>query len=103
MLALLIYCYANGIFSSRQIERARHQDVGARFVAANTRPDHDTIEDFRKDYGSVIQKTCARFVTLCRELRLRSSAKRPVSHISSTLRHASRSSRRLEAIALRWL
>ena len=26
MLALLIYCYANGIFSSRRIERATHRE-----------------------------------------------------------------------------
>ena len=39
MLALLIYCYANGIFSSRRIERATHRDIGVRFVAANRHPD----------------------------------------------------------------
>ncbi len=27
MLALLIYCYSNGIFSSRKIERATYRDV----------------------------------------------------------------------------
>ena len=32
MLALVIYCYANGIFSSRRIERATHRDIGVRFV-----------------------------------------------------------------------
>ena len=37
MLALMIYCYANGIFSSRRVERATHRDIGVRFVAANTR------------------------------------------------------------------
>jgi transposase len=31
MLALLIYCYANGIFSSRRIERATYRDIGVRF------------------------------------------------------------------------
>ena len=39
MLALLIYCYANGIFSSRRIERATHRDIGVRFVAANPHPE----------------------------------------------------------------
>ena len=34
MLALMINCYANGIFSSRRIERATHRDIGVRFVAA---------------------------------------------------------------------
>ena len=43
MLALLIYCYANGIFSSRRIERATHRDVAVRYIAADTHPDHDTI------------------------------------------------------------
>ena len=30
LLALLIYCYPNGIFSSRHIERATHRDLGVR-------------------------------------------------------------------------
>lgn len=48
MLALLIYGYANGLFSSRRIERATHRDLGVRFVTANTHPDHDTIAAFRR-------------------------------------------------------
>ena len=43
MLALLIYCYANGIFSSRRIERATYRDLGVRFLTGDTHPDHDTI------------------------------------------------------------
>jgi transposase len=49
MLALLIYCYASGIFSSRQIERATYRNVSVRFIAANSHPDHDTIAKFRRD------------------------------------------------------
>lgn len=48
MLALLIYGYANGFFSSRRLERATWRDIGARFIAANTHPDHDTIASFRR-------------------------------------------------------
>jgi transposase len=48
MVALLVYCYANGVFSSRRIERATYRDIGARFIAANTHPDHDTIATFRR-------------------------------------------------------
>ena len=56
MLALVIYCYANGIFSSRRIERATHRDIGVRFVAANTHPDHDTIATFRREnFAAVAQ------------------------------------------------
>jgi hypothetical protein len=28
MVALLVYCYANGVFSSRRIERATYRDIG---------------------------------------------------------------------------
>ncbi|HHI81044.1 MAG TPA: transposase [Planctomycetes bacterium] len=48
MLSLLIYCDAQGIFSSRRIERATYRDLGARFITANTHPDHDTICSFRR-------------------------------------------------------
>ncbi len=47
ILALLVYAYANGLFSSRRIERATQRDLGTRFVTANTHPDHDTIAAFR--------------------------------------------------------
>jgi transposase len=48
MLALLVYCYPNGIFSSRRIERATYRDTAVCFVAANLHPDHDTIAVFRR-------------------------------------------------------
>ena len=32
MLALLIYSYANDLFSSRKIERATHRDVATRYL-----------------------------------------------------------------------
>jgi transposase len=49
MLALLIYCYANGIFSSRRIERATHRDIAVRYLTGDTHPDHATIAKFRRD------------------------------------------------------
>jgi transposase len=47
MLALLIYCYSRGNFSSREIERATFRDVSVRYLTGDTHPDHDTIADFR--------------------------------------------------------
>jgi hypothetical protein len=38
MPALLVWCYADGVFSSRRLERAADRDIGARFIAANTHP-----------------------------------------------------------------
>jgi transposase len=48
LVALLLYGYATGVFSSRKLERACFDSVAFRFIAANTSPDHDTIADFRK-------------------------------------------------------
>jgi transposase len=48
LVALLIYGYATGVFSSRKIERACLEIIPFRYIAANTSPDHDTIADFRK-------------------------------------------------------
>ena len=36
MTALLIYCYAQGIFSSRKIERASYPDVAVRYLSGDT-------------------------------------------------------------------
>ena len=43
MLALLLYCYSQGIYSSRKIERATYTHIGVRYLLANHHPDHDTI------------------------------------------------------------
>ena len=70
MLALLIYCYANGIFSSRRIERATHRDIGVCFVAANTHPDHDTVATFRRENLAAFGESFLRVLLLARELKL---------------------------------
>ena len=48
MTALLIYCYAHGIFTSGKIERASYRDVAVRYLSGDTQPDHDTIATFRR-------------------------------------------------------
>ena len=70
MLALLIYCYANGIFSSRRIERATHRDIGVRFVAANAHPDHDTIATFRRENFAAVAESFLQVLLLAKELKL---------------------------------
>lgn len=70
MLALLIYCYANGIFSSRRIERATHRDIGVRFVAANQHPDHDTIAAFRRENFAAVGESFLQVLLLAKELKL---------------------------------
>jgi transposase len=70
MLALLIYCYANGIFSSRRIERATHRDLGVRYVAANRHPDHDTIATFRRENFAAVAASFLQVLLLAKELKL---------------------------------
>jgi len=70
MLALLIYCYANGLFSSRRIERATYRDVGARFIAANTHPDHDTIATFRRTNKAAFEAAFLEVLLVARETGL---------------------------------
>src|SRR5258705_13307333 len=70
MLSLLIYCYANGIFSSRRIERATYRDLGVRFLTGDTHPDHDTICSFRRQNERLIAKFFVRAFELDRELKL---------------------------------
>src|SRR5437870_5004163 len=47
MLAVLVYSYATGTFSSRQIEALTYQHLSVRYLAGNHHPDHDTICKFR--------------------------------------------------------
>jgi transposase len=67
MLALLVYSYANGIFSSRRIERATWRDIGTRFIAANTHPDHDTIASFRRTNRAAFEAAFLEVLLLARE------------------------------------
>jgi len=70
MLALLIYCYANGIFGSRRIERATYRDLGVRYLCADTHPDHDTICKFRRENFEAVSEAFLQVLLLARELKL---------------------------------
>jgi len=50
LLGLLFYGYATGVFSSRKIEKASHENLAFRFVGGGEHPDHDTIAHFRKSF-----------------------------------------------------
>jgi hypothetical protein len=50
MLALLFYGYAQGIFSSRKIERATDELIPVLYITGGTHPDHDSINTFRQRF-----------------------------------------------------
>ncbi len=70
MLALLIYSYATGTFSSRAMERSSYDSVAVRYLCANHHPDHDTIAKFRRENGPLLRACFVRVLELAREVGL---------------------------------
>jgi len=65
MVALLLYAYAVGERSSRQIERRCREDVAFRVLTANQIPDHATIARFRARHEQALADTFAQVLALC--------------------------------------
>ena len=55
MATLLVYCYCRGRKSSREIEMATFDDVGARVICGGLHPDHSTVAEFvRRNLDAVL-------------------------------------------------
>jgi transposase len=65
MVALLLYAYAVGERSSRQIERRCREDVAFRVIAANRAPDHTTIARFRAREAELLAGLFVQVLALC--------------------------------------
>src|SRR4051795_5382514 len=65
MVAVLLYAYARGTRSSRQIERGCEEDVALRVLAAQQRPDHATIARFVERHEAAIAGLFGEVLTLC--------------------------------------
>ena len=68
LLALLLYAYASGIFSSRQIEQATYEVIPFRFLAGGLHPDHSTLAWFRKQFLVEIKLVFAQVLLIAHEL-----------------------------------
>jgi transposase len=68
LLAVLLYGYATGVFSSRKLERATYDSVAFRFIAANQHPDHDTIANFRRRFLKEIEGLFVAVLKIAREM-----------------------------------
>jgi transposase len=85
LLALLLYAYATGMFSSRKIEKATYEVIPFRFIAGGLHPDHDTIANFRKVFLVEIKEVFAQVLLVAQEmgyLSLPALAVRPGGNIS---------------------
>ncbi len=67
MCGLLLYCYCKGLRSSREIEMATFDDVGARVICGNLHPDHASVARFVRRHERAVcgllpesVKACAR-------------------------------------------
>jgi transposase len=70
LLALLIYGYATGCFSSRKIERATYDSLAFRFIACNRHPDHDTLASFRRRFAREFEAVFVEVLQVARENQL---------------------------------
>jgi transposase len=65
LLGVLLYAYAIGVRSSRQIERRLTEDIAFRVLAANQLPDHVTIARFRVRHEQALAGFLVASLRLC--------------------------------------
>ena len=70
LLAMLVYGYATGVFSSRKLERATYDSVAFRYIAGNSHPDHATIASFRERFVDKLQALFIQVLELAKEMKL---------------------------------
>lgn len=66
MVALLLYGYSRGLYSSRQLARACEERVDVMAVTGLNRPDFRTIADFRKRHLVALSDLFVQVLRLCR-------------------------------------
>jgi transposase len=88
MVALLLYAYARGERSSRQIERALQEDIAYRVIAAGSAPDHATIARFRQRHEAALAELFGSVLALCAKAGI---AQPTVLAVDSTKLHANAS------------
>ena len=70
LLAILIYGYATGVFSSRKLEMATYDSVAFRYIAAGSHPDHDTLASFRRRFIDELSGLFVQVLELATEMKL---------------------------------
>jgi transposase len=70
LVKVLVYACATGVFSSRKIERGRHEDLAYRMLAAGNVPRHRTICNFRAFPLKELVELFVQVARLAREMGL---------------------------------
>lgn len=68
MLALLFYGYATGTFSSRKLEKATFDSIPYHYICADTHPDHDSINAFRKRFLKELKGLFVEILVIAKEM-----------------------------------
>jgi len=64
---ILIYAYSQGVFSSREIEKKCHEDIGFMFISHCNCPNFRVLSDFRKDNYKYFKECFKQSVLLAME------------------------------------
>ena len=70
MVALLVYAYCTGVYSSRRMERACQENVAFRVITGNRQPYFTTINEFRRVHRKRFEGLFVEVLKLCREAGL---------------------------------
>lgn len=65
MVALLLYAYSAGVFSSRRVAKATYEDVALRVVAGGQHPHFTRISAFRRDHQDALSGLFLQGLMLC--------------------------------------
>jgi len=68
LLKVWLYAYACGVTSSRRLEQRLHEDLGFRFLAGHLKPDHWTLNEFRRRHPRALNDVFTQVVEAAREL-----------------------------------
>lgn len=68
LLKVWLYGYAMGVTSSRRIEQRIHEDLGFRFLAGGWKPDHWTLNQFRRRHPKALNDVFTQVTEAARRL-----------------------------------
>lgn len=70
LLAIVVYGYCTGVFSSRKLEMATYDSVAFRYIAAGAHPDHDTLATFRRRFIGELAGLFVQVLEMATEMKL---------------------------------
>ena len=68
LLKVWLYAYALGLTSSRKLEQRIHEDLGFRYLAGGLRPDHWTLNQFRRRHPRALNDVFTQVLEAARRM-----------------------------------